>query len=329
MIYFGNLGGVIKSIILDKYIYLGFTLSKIARKKGSNLTYELVFRYYFNLKILNAAKNDVFIGEGQGGGGNRVFRKIYHSETWLFEKILKVKSDEFNNCEYFYLNVYKYFVKQNVLSTPRLVKQLKNNNLCAFYFEFVKFVPCRSVDEHLTFGIAAVTGLLTINPGNLDLLKTIKLTEFFNRFVSNAYESFDIVNLTGLNLNEFCETAFDLQIVFSHGDLWSNVSDNLIIDWDSSGFLPLGCELGLLLAKYSRHDFIHAHERITGSDVSTFIETTIKRFKLPQKIKSWNVLFFTFISMMRYHKEKEFDIIEVLKLNHKLNINFKSNIIKT
>jgi hypothetical protein len=314
---------VLNQKTLKRYIQIGFLFSKLAKNIGSNLMYKFVFRYYFNLKLLGSSKKETFFGEGFGTGGNRVFRKVYHQETWLFEKILNTNSIEFINSDYFHSNVYKSFIEESGLQTPRLVKKIKNNNICAFYFELVKFVPCKTVNEHLIFGMAAVRGLFKINLENDGFLKTSKSMEFFNtnKYLLEQFDFFGIANLTGLNFNEFFETAFDLRLVFSHGDLWSNVSNNLIIDWDSSGFYPDGYDLSLLLAKYSRHEFTNSNIRITGSDVLRFIEYCTAQFIYPLKSKSWNVLFFTFIFMKKYHSQREFDIISVLKLNDKLSSN--------
>lgn len=255
--------------------------SVLAKYYGDHEFYTEAVVRVCGIKSLPVLKRVEFVGKA-GLGSNTLdsYRKVETLDCqWMFEKVYKVKSDDFISLN-FYLK-YAYPVLSESFNVPgaRIVEGSKG---AVVYFDWIngmakmnkknilnlysRFLDCALKVSVCSSECCGVVTDFTRVPMYKNGLKSLALLIHKN---SPSKET-DFILIKGL------ESYFrDLPVserVFSHGD-WAptNIYENdTIVDFDSCGMYPVGYDLAYLSSRFLYFESFHKMEVGVGDVLNKF-----------------------------------------------------------
>ncbi|KEO71749.1 hypothetical protein [Anditalea andensis] len=188
-----------------------------------------------------------FLDQGKGLGTLKPYRVLKDNKTKVFEKIFFNTSHNLKAALFFDKNKGLLLNNLNIRS-PRLISTYSGENLTVLLYEYWDLykLPIESAYEvlkaktlELSQGIHADEAFLQLNPS----INSSIGTKIYNPRPDLFIEEFKTIE----------KLAQSFPVYFQHLDLGEeNVYlNNVIIDWDNSGFYNLGVDFGrLLLSNY-------------------------------------------------------------------------------
>lgn len=274
---------------------------------------ELLKLYIPNWDMQNY--NYQFIGEGQGGGALSAFRKVYFKKSIYFEKVFFTQSKDLEVIKWLDKHVRKQI--KDKIKIPKIHKTFSGELLTIVYMDFLNLEPFgkQEVEKEL-IGLTKTLYLFNIDaflseegqkiPKHLLDYTTNYLFQMNVNLVKRELEqkNIDYKALTSLVQNS--------KKVITHGDVIPrNVAkDNIIIDWDSFGFYPIGMDQAylyqFLYLKENKQPFIEPIEWLTKHYKNFVMRKNWKQFEL-------NFVFFLLIFSYRFYVDsKHLYIKEIL-----------------
>jgi len=266
----------------------------------NNLIYEYMLKKYDHKFETFDDHRVKFVLSGHGAGSLNIYRIIKvksHLNTY-FEKPYIKTSNEYQKIIFFYNNIYPDFIKQTHFVVPKLELVKQGNRLNFVYYRFLNLekINKRKRFELLLHYYCQYSSLFYPNYDNLfrnnELFLFTQETRYVNlrngcvRYLKKKYPL--------MNIEEFIQNIeqklINTQHIFQHGDLhYGNVFKNCIIDWDTSGFYPMGYDLGFIIASEI------AKLNISDTNINDFILTHSKNI-IDQRYM-FSVKYFTMISL--------------------------------
>lgn len=288
-----------QTIYVHEYDLLVLGLVNMSK---SHKIYEFLIKKYD--KKINFIKNkqSSFIQGGIGGGIIHIYRKIeLRNNNVFFEKTYSVKSREYKRNKYFYTHVYNKLQKLETKIVPPLKLIIKGEKLSIFYQEFVQLKTINS-SEQFDLSIKYYNIYSSLN-----IIKKFTDIEYYHDFTKEPlyFSTKDIV------MRQFKETSMYDEVciffnrveeqikhtgmLFQHGDLHiENIyKNNYLIDWDKSGFYPMGYDLGFIFAQ--RIQYLNLQNNV--DKINEFIFSNAKIFVKKKDyflLKYFTILFLTF-----------------------------------
>lgn len=196
----------------------------------------------WNMKIKKAR----FIGIGGGGGSLKSFRRVEYGKTISFEKVYFTKSKDLETILWFDKHMSNEL--ENIFKISRIQNIIKGELLTIVYMDFLNLEPlCQKNKENSLVELSKkmleidIDSFLAksdnIPKQILDFRKHYLFKLNFElvkeELVNNQIDSISIINRINTSKR-----------VFTHGDFIerNTAQQNIIIDWDSFGFFPLGME---------------------------------------------------------------------------------------
>ena len=232
-------------------------------------------------------KEATFVGHGSGTWNLHAYRKGVISGLEVFEKIYLVDSDGIRKMLWAYSSVAKHFAPS--FKAPSLICRLKGNWLVACYFQFlpevrpidreqlvsaaIRFQEC--VDDFRWDGRSEA-----IYDFRRDAMYAQGFTALGQIVRSHGYSESQLQAIESWLLGP------DVPCRFAHGDFTTKnvLRDGFVIDFDRSGYYPIGYDLGCLTGRF--HDFDRLEK------VKEFI---LMRFEPPGWKAYVSILFFASI----------------------------------
>lgn len=195
-------------------------------------------------------EESTFIGEGYGRSSLNAYRKVKISGEYFFEKVYFHSHADLRKLEMMEkLGLTEQLATKIIL--PRIKKIYSGELLSIVYFDFLKTDPANRAGEqeliHLTklFYKWHWEQLIAESSEKWELLKDFTQHHQYEKFKKAAAIK---LQKEGLEIENFERSAKTGKLVVTHGDLQkSNVfKPNLVMDWDSFGFYPIGFEVAFL-----------------------------------------------------------------------------------
>ena len=219
-------------------------VDRVRLKKDHNY-YNLILKTYIP-SFEDSFKSTGFIGYGVGKENLNCYRKVVFLESneELFEKVYFTDNDKLKSLLWFDENTSLRQAQELII--PKVKKVLHGDFLTAVYFEYVNLLPLNL--ELLNSSLNKIAIVLYNN--SLGFENTDKTPTFFKEYQSHNYYKNNIdktIQKFGKKI-DFCKLNKSIAnsfFVISHGDLSeTNVcQDNVVIDWDSCGYFPLGLDI--------------------------------------------------------------------------------------
>lgn len=298
---------------IDTKEYDIFIVSLINLSK-SNQVYEIITKKYDNKVHFLQNKTATFLRRGYGAGVIHVYRKVQVDNSIFFEKTYRLNSQDYKRTTYFYRNIYTYL--ESIV--PALEQNIKGQKLAIIYYKFVNLEP---IDQKELFDLSIKYYDVY---ASLKLTKQIHEIDYYHDFSNDGHylcgkntimRSFDNTRLYDEVYGFFHEVEEEIKkttMLFQHGDL--NVvnvcKNNYLIDWDNSGFYPMGYDLGLIFAR--RIKFLKMQNSIEG--INDFIKYHAQEFVSQRNV--WLLKYFTIIFLIRFtskNKNNNNNIQEIFK----------------
>lgn len=223
---------------------LNTIVNRVRVKKDHNY-YNLILKTYIP-SFQASFKSADFIGYGVGKENLNCYRKVafLESSEFFFEKVYFTDTDKLKSLLWFEDNI--SIRERQGLIIPKLIKVLSGDFLTAVYFEYVKLSPLSI--ELLAPSLNKVA--ITLYRNSLNFKNIEEVPDFFKNYQNHNYYKNNInkamqkfgKRISFCKLNKSIENSF---FVVSHGDLSeTNVcQNNVVIDWDSCGYFPLGLDI--------------------------------------------------------------------------------------
>jgi len=189
--------------------------------------------------------NQTYIYRGKGSGSIKPHRILTRGRKKIFEKIFLNDSQDLKANELFYKSKSELLNKRNIIA-PKCFDIIKGKIFTVFLYEYMNLKPIPSGREYETLREKSLELYRDSNDRDFSDPLTFEFFEFgINRLSSNKVFS----PLEQTQINQLIKLS---PVYFQHLDLSENnvYQDNIIIDWDGSGYFPLGMDFGRLLLSY-------------------------------------------------------------------------------
>lgn len=226
-----------------------------------HLPYEYLLKKMDNqldFSYSNILHKKTFVFKGKGNGTLKPYRELTEGKQKFFEKIFLNNSADLKANIQFYTN-YKVLLQKTSIIVPECL--------------------CIRKGKHFTMFIYEHMNLLKIPPGQEYEVLREKTLELYRYSIDRNYAdmiTFDfllfgkdrLIKSKALSPKEFKRIKRLIgrsPICYQHLDLSENnvFLEDKVIDWDNSGFFPLGLDFGRLLLSYfifHENDFYDSYE---------------------------------------------------------------------
>lgn len=207
--------------------------------------YNLILKTFIS-DFENNFKTASFIGYGVGKENLNCYRKVVFLESneEFFEKVYFTDNDKLKSL--LWLEDNNPLSGSQEIITPRVRKVLQGDFLTAVYFDYINLLPLDI--ELLETSLNKVA--ITLYNNSLEFENADEVPVFFKEFQNHNYYKNNINNaiqrfgklIDFYKIDKNIENSFS---VITHGDLSeTNVcQNNVVIDWDSCGYFPLGLDI--------------------------------------------------------------------------------------
>lgn len=193
-----------------------------------------------------------FFGKGMGESSLDTYRKVKIKEEWYYEKIYFNEYSDLKNVLWFSENISEYLSLEIQTANPDII--FKGRELTILYFPFLELSPLSENNIE--------TQLIEFSKKLLDISKQEKIQAIIEKspsFTKNFKNHFLYQRNIEIAINMFIENKIDFRTieesieksmkVVTHGDLneGNGFQNNILIDWDSFGFYPIGLEVASLI----------------------------------------------------------------------------------
>lgn len=287
-----------KKVRKKEYRMSLYSLAK--RTKSNNIYQKMLVKYDKDINLSDIKKAE-FISSGNGCGTLQICRKISfnNSNKTYFEKIYFNDSQEFKTMMYFYNNIYTYCKKLN-FTPPKLEFVRLGNKLNITYYEFIHLKKIElnkrlnlSLKYYSQYSSLSFKHKFTSQNNYLLFTKQTRyliLKKQLIKYLSKIYPQKKV----NILLLEIEKQIINIQHIFQHGDFhFGNIFYNCIIDWDTSGFYPIGYDLGFIFANEIKQ------LNLKSSDVYDFIFTQSNNLIVHEYL--FSLKYFTMIGLTRYN----------------------------
>jgi len=238
------------------------SLVKTLAKRDWHLLYEYCLKKLdpaLDFSYANDSNQKRFVFQGRGFGTLKPYRILKKSNQQTFEKIFFNGTDDLKANLYFY-EMRHHLLKETKIRIPEYKMIIKGEVFTVFLYEYLELKP---LPEGLVYNdiMNKTLELYKISP-NQDHAEPIT----YNKYIFGRNRLIENNELTPLELAHLDQLIERAPVCFQHLDLSENnvFQDDIVIDWDSSGFYPLGMDFGrLMLCDFIFHkdDFIHSYEK--------------------------------------------------------------------
>lgn len=213
--------------------------------KNDHKYYDLILSSYIP-NFETSYRKAKFIGFGIGKENLNCYRKILSiSNQNLFEKVYYSGNDKLESL--FWLEKNIHFTDEDEIIKPEIKSVHAGDFLTAVYFKYLDIAHIGSGELDRTLNKVALNLYSKSNKEKYkedffpDYFKNYKLHNYYKNNIEKAAEKLNGV-LDVIQCTKKIDEGF---YVISHGDLSeSNVcQSNVVIDWDSCGFFPLGLDI--------------------------------------------------------------------------------------
>lgn len=219
-------------------------VSYIKLKKNHEY-YNLILRSYIP-NFEPSYEKAKFVGFGVGKENLNCYRKIISATGQaLFEKVYYSDNNKLESLLWLEKNI--YFSDEDEIIKPEIKSVHAGDFLTAVYFKYLDITHLHNSDFERILNKVALSLYLK---SNREKYKEVVFPDYFKNYKSHNYYENNIekasAKLSGtLDLVQYTKKVDASFCVISHGDLSeSNVCQNeIVIDWDSCGFFPLGLDI--------------------------------------------------------------------------------------
>jgi len=269
------------------------------QKTNNHQIYEILLRMCDRTLVFPKMSKTSFVGKGRSHGSLNIYRKVVFPDNNIyFEKIYFVNSIDHQRIHFFYKNIYPELAKTK-LNIPSLCFIKTGKRLESFYSDFINLEEIkRSQKFELSLEYYSIYSSLDVSKkfeelGEFhDFTKDTMYLKCKERVVKKLKHT-SLENKVHISLQKIEQRIKKEKMLFQHGDInIRNMYQNFcLIDWDRSGFYPIGYDLGIIFAEKIHND------GLTSNEIDQLILNTLVHYHEADyffSVKYFTMLFLTF-----------------------------------
>jgi len=218
-----------------------------------------------------------FVGIGKGNDTLNSYRRITLNGNDLFEKVYRTDSSILTRLLWFYEHVHP-LLDQDKIRVPQIKKVLSGTVITIVYFEYAELQKMTR-EQILLSAIEIIRHLLSLEK-SIDVLIP-KAPENVSDYTTHEFNNIYMQPARRYAQQHFGGSAFFDKIekhlieskpFFAHADINSKnlFEDHFLIDWDTSGLYPMGCDVGKVV------NWFYLTAETTAEDVILLLKNQFK-----------------------------------------------------
>jgi len=198
-----------------------------------------------DLSHADRASKKTFIFQGRGNGTLKPYRSLSNDTNKIFEKIFLNHTEDLKANIDFYLNSRQYLNDTNI-QIPKCQKIIKGEQFTVVLYDYLDLKPLPIGQQYQILKDKTLMLYKTSNE------RTYSDSITYDKFLFGKIRLEEENHFSSAELAEIELLIRRAPVCFQHLDLGENnvFGNDVIIDWDNSGYFPLGMDFGKLLLNY-------------------------------------------------------------------------------